>query len=146
MRTPQGASQCLARDCRSPFPDQGIASLRVDKRGVGASGGDYWETGSLRPCHDPPPRLISSGRSRRSGRTSSSYWVTAKLADRHAPGPPPATRWPGVNPAGRAGPKMANRSLLMAGHQVLKACARPNKWLIDLFHIDTRKAQQKAAR
>ncbi len=38
--------------------DHGIASLRVDKRGVGVSGGDYWETGFFDHVTDAAAALV----------------------------------------------------------------------------------------
>jgi len=122
--------------------DQGIASLRVDKRGVGASAGDYWETGFYDHVTDAaaaldflraqpqirPDKLFLLGHSEGS-------LIATRLA---------ATGNPVAGVILLAGPAQnGEQVLLWQATQVLKGMRGPNKWLIDLFHIDTRKAQQK---
>jgi pimeloyl-ACP methyl ester carboxylesterase len=122
--------------------EQGIASLRFDKRGVGASAGDYWETGFYDHVTDAGAALgfLKSQPEVRSDKVfllghSEGALISTRLA---------AT---GVQVAGvilLAGPAQNGEQVLIwQSAQVIKGMKGFNKWLIDLFHIDTRKAQQK---
>jgi pimeloyl-ACP methyl ester carboxylesterase len=122
--------------------EHGIASLRFDKRGVGASAGDYWETGFFDHVTDAaaaldflkgqpeirPDKLFLLGHSEGS-------LIATRLAGT-------AAQVAGVILL--AGPAQnGEQVLLWQSAQVLKGMRGFNRWLIDLFHIDTRKAQQK---
>ena len=122
--------------------EQGIASLRFDKRGVGASQGDYWETGFFDHVTDAGAALTflqlqSEVRAEKVfllGHSEGSLIVT-RLA---------ATNAPVAGVILLAGPAQNGEQVLVwQSAQVIKGMKGFNKWLIDLFHIDTRKAQQK---
>jgi pimeloyl-ACP methyl ester carboxylesterase len=122
--------------------DQGIASLRFDKRGVGASGGDYWETGFYDHVTDAAAALdfLQAQPEIRPGKL---------FLLGHSEGSLIATRLAGTGSqvAGvilLAGPAQnGEQVLLWQAARIVKGMKGYNKWLIDLFHIDTRKAQQK---
>jgi pimeloyl-ACP methyl ester carboxylesterase len=122
--------------------EQGIASLRFDKRGIGASQGDYWETGFFDHVTD-------------AGAALAFLQVQPEIRSEkvfllgHSEGALISTRLSatGAQVAGvilLAGPAQTGEQVLVwQSAQVLKGMQGFNKWLIDLFHIDTRKAQQK---
>jgi hypothetical protein len=122
--------------------EQGIASLRFDKRGVGASAGDYWETGFYDNVMDAGAAL-SLLKAQPEVRPERVFLLG------HSEGALIATRLAGTGAdvAGvilLAGPAQAGEQVLIwQSAQVIKGMRGFNKWLIDLFHIDTRKAQQK---
>jgi uncharacterized protein len=122
--------------------DQGIASLRFDKRGVGDSAGDYWETGFYDHVTDAAAALDFL-KSQPQIRPDKLFLLG------HSEGALIATRLAatGSQVAGiilLAGPAQnGEQVLLWQSARIVKGMRGPNKWLIDLFHIDTRKAQQK---
>ncbi len=122
--------------------EQGIASLRFDKRGFGASQGNYWETGFFDHVTDAGAAL---------GFLQSQPEIRAEKVFLlgHSEGSLIATRLAatGAQVAGvilLAGPAQNGEQVLIwQSAQIIKGMRGFNKWLIDLFHIDTRKAQQK---
>jgi hypothetical protein len=122
--------------------EQGIASLRFDKRGVGASAGDYWETGFFDHVTDAAAALDFL-KAQPQIRPDKLFLLG------HSEGALIATRLAGTGTqvAGvilLAGPAQnGEQVLLWQSARIVKGMRGPNKWLIDLFHIDTRKAQQK---
>jgi alpha/beta superfamily hydrolase len=127
-------SRCLAQN--------GIASLRYDKRGVGQSEGDYWKTGFYDRVQDAQAAL--------------QYLKQQKYVQPenifilgHSEGALIATRLAGI------GAEVAGVILIagsaQSGEDVLKWQAVKvasglkgiNAWLIKTLHIDVSKAQQK---
>jgi pimeloyl-ACP methyl ester carboxylesterase len=121
---------------------QGIASLRYDKRGMGASAGSYWDAGLFDNVADAGAAL---------------NWLKSQPEIRpdqvfllgHSEGAIISTRLggTGADVAGiilLAGPAR-NGEEVLAGQagQVLKCMRGLNKWLIKLFRINVRKSQQK---
>jgi len=125
------------------FAQDGIASLRYDKRGVGASDGDFWTAGLSDNVDDAaaavaclrsqpgvdPERVFVLGHSE--GAT-----ICIQLAGAHEP-VAGAILLAGV---GRHG----EEALLWQGEQVVPGMTGFNKWLIGALHVDIRKSQQKA--
>ncbi|MGD0878696.1 MAG: alpha/beta fold hydrolase [Anaerolineales bacterium] len=128
-------------DIAVALSDQGIASLRFDKRGVGASAGDYWETGFFDHVTDAAAAL-GFLQAQPEVRPDKLFVLG------HSEGSLIATRLAGTGSqvAGvilLAGPAQTGEQVLLwQAAQVLKGMRGLNKWLIDLFHIDTRKAQK----
>jgi uncharacterized protein len=132
----------VLHDIAFHLSEQGIAWLRFDKRGVGASAGDYWETGFYDHVTDAGAALgflksqpdVCSDKVFLLGHSEGAL-ISTRLAAR------------GAQVAGvilLAGPAQnGERVLVWQSAQVIKGMKGFNKWLIDLFHIDTRKAQQK---
>lgn len=122
--------------------EQGIASLRFDKRGVGASQGDYWETGFFEHVTDAGAALafLQAQPEVRADKVfllghSEGALISTRLA---------ATGAPVAGVILLAGPAQNGEQVLVwQSAQVIKGMQGFNKWLIDLFHIDTHKAQQK---
>jgi pimeloyl-ACP methyl ester carboxylesterase len=121
---------------------QRIATFRYDKRGVGASQGEYFETGFFDLVEDAaaaldwlrsqvqiqPKKVFVLGHSEGAG-------IAVRLAGTGA-------EIAGILLLGgwaRNGEKM----LLWQAEQVLPGMKGINKWLIKLLHIDIRKAQLK---
>jgi len=130
------------RDIAAHLSEQGIATLRYDKRGVGASEGNFWETGLFDNVTDAGAALgcLKSQREIRSDKVfllghSEGAITTTRLAAA------------GADVAGvilLAGPARKGEDVLLwQCEQVVKGIRGFNKWLIKLFHIDVRKAQQK---
>jgi uncharacterized protein len=122
--------------------EQGIATLRYDKRGVGASDGNFWETGFFDNVTDAGAALgcLKLQREIRSDQVfllghSEGAITTTRLA---------AT---GAGVAGvilLAGPARKGEDVLVwQCEQVVKGMRGFKKWLIKLFRIDVWKAQQK---
>lgn len=122
--------------------EQGIATLRYDKRGVGASDGNFWETGFYDNVTDAGLAL-GCLKSQKNIHSDQVFLLG------HSEGAITATR---LAAAGAA----ANGVILLAGparkgeevlawqcEQVIKGMRGFNKWLIKLFRVDVRKAQQK---
>ncbi len=123
--------------------ENGIGSLRYDKRGVGASEGDFWTAGVSDNTDDAaaavaclrsqpgvdPERVYACGHSE--GAT-----ICIRLAGRHEP-IAGAILLAGV---GRQG----EEALLWQGEQVVPGMSGFNKWLIGALHVDVRKSQLKA--
>lgn len=122
--------------------EQGVATLRYDKRGVGASEGNFWDTGFFDNGADAAAAL-SCLKSQEEIRTTSVFLLG------HSEGALIATRLAamGAEVAGiilLAGPARRGEEVLVwQGAQVMKGMHGFNKWLIDLMHVDVRKAQQK---
>ncbi len=132
----------VLREIAVALSEQGIASLRFDKRGIGASQGDYWETGFFDNVTGAGAALsfLQSQPEVRSEKVfllghSEGALISTRLA---------AT---GAQLAGvilLAGPAQNGEQVLVwQSAQIIKGMQGFNKWIIDLFHIDTRKAQQK---
>jgi hypothetical protein len=130
------------RDIAVHLSEQGVATLRYDKRGVGQSAGDFWESGFFDNVADAAAALsfLKAQQEIRPGRV---------FLLGHSEGALIATRLAGTGAqvAGvilLAGPAQTGEQVLVwQSAQVLKGMHGFNKWLIDLFHIDVRKAQQK---
>jgi pimeloyl-ACP methyl ester carboxylesterase len=121
---------------------QGIASFRYDKRGVGASQGDYFETGFYDLVSDAAAALA---------------WLRAQDQVQpekvfllgHSEGSGIAMRLAGTG-ADVAGivllggwARKSEEMLLWQADQVVPGMRGFNKWLIGVLHIDIRKAQLK---
>jgi pimeloyl-ACP methyl ester carboxylesterase len=123
--------------------ENGIGSLRYDKRGVGASEGDFWTAGLSDNTDDAaaavarlrsqpgvdPDRVYVLGHSE--GAT-----ICIRLAGAHEP-IAGAILLAGV---GRKG----EEALLWQGEQVVPGMSGFSKWLIGALHVDVRKQQLKA--
>jgi pimeloyl-ACP methyl ester carboxylesterase len=122
--------------------DNSIASLRYDKRGVGKSGGDFWQTGLLDNIKD--------------ARSALEYFRNYKgiKADKvfllgHSEGAIISTRLAGngADVAGvilLAGAAQKGEDILKwQAQQIARSLKGFNGWLIKLLHIDVAKAQQK---
>jgi pimeloyl-ACP methyl ester carboxylesterase len=121
---------------------QGIATFRYDKRGVGASQGDYWETGFFDRVSDAtaalawlksqdqvrPDKIFVLGHSEGSGVTMRLAGAGAEVA-----GIILLTGWA----------RNCEELLIWQAEQVLPGMRGITKWLIDLLHIDVRKSQLK---
>ncbi|MFC1866322.1 alpha/beta hydrolase [Chloroflexota bacterium] len=122
--------------------DNNIATLRYDKRGVGKSEGNFWETGLLDNASDALSALeyfgnykgIKTDKIFLLGHSEGAI-ISAKLAVR------------GVHVAGiilLAGTAQKGEEILKwQAQQVVKGLKGFNSWLIKLFRIDVAKAQQK---
>jgi pimeloyl-ACP methyl ester carboxylesterase len=132
----------VLHDIAVALSEQGIASLRFDKRGIGASQGDYWETGFYEHVTDAGAALafLQAQPEVRADKVFLLGHSEGALISTHLA----AT---GAQVAGvilLAGPAQNGEQVLVwQSAQVIKGMKGFNKWLIDLFHIDTRKAQQK---
>ncbi len=121
---------------------QGIATLRYDKRGVGASEGDFWETGFFDNVTDAGAAL-GCLKSQKEIQSDQVFFLG------HSEGAMTATRLAatGAGVTGvilLAGPARKGEEVLVwQCEQVVKGMRGFNKWLINLFHIDVRKAQRK---
>jgi len=121
----------------------GFASLRFDKRGVGASEGDYWKTGFDDRVTDAAAGLT---------------WLRSQKAvdpDRvfvlgHSEGASLAIRLAGTDAplagvillagAGRSG----EETLIWQAQRIAQSMRGFSRWVIDTLHIDVAKSQQKA--
>ncbi len=133
----------VMRQLAMHFAENGIGSLRYDKRGVGASEGDFWPTGlsdnvtdaaaavaclRVQPGIDPE-RVYACGHSE--GAT-----ICIRLAGAHEP-IAGAILLAGVGIRGE-------EALLWQGEQVVPGMTGFNKWLIGALRVDVRKQQLKA--
>jgi len=123
--------------------ENGIGSLRYDKRGVGASEGDFWTAGLSDNTDDAaaaleclrsqpgvdPERVYVLGHSE--GAT-----ICMRLAGAREP-IAGAILLAGVGVQGEEG-------LLWQGEQVVPGMKGLNRWLIGAFRVDVRKQQMKA--
>ncbi|MFZ7104853.1 MAG: alpha/beta hydrolase family protein [Peptococcaceae bacterium] len=122
--------------------ENGIASLRYDKRGVGKSGGDYWSTGFYDNSGDVSS-IISYFKNHSSINSESVFLLG------HSEGAIIATRLAGTGTDVSgiillAGSCQNGETLLKwQSRQVVKGLTGFNAWLIKTFHIDVAKAQQK---
>lgn len=133
----------VMRQLAEHLAEHGIGSLRYDKRGVGASEGDFWTAGLSDNTDDAaaaidclrsqpevdPSRVFVLGHSE--GAT-----ICIRLAGAHAP-IAGAVLLAGVGRVGR-------EALLWQGEQVVPGMTGFNKWLIGALHVDVRKSQIKA--
>lgn len=133
----------VMRQLAMHLAENGIGSLRYDKRGVGASEGDFWPTGLSDNVDDAaaavaclrsqpgvdPERVFVLGHSE--GAT-----ICIRLAAAHEP-IAGAILLAGV---GRHG----EEALLWQGEQVVPGMKGFQKWLIGALHVDVRKQQLKA--
>lgn len=121
---------------------RGIATLRFDKRGVGASEGDYFSAGFFDHVNDAaaalawlkaqdqiqPEKVFVLGHSEGSGLTMRLAGAGAEVA-----GIVLLTGWA----------KNSEELLLWQAEQIVPGMKGFNAWLIKLLHIDIRKAQAK---
>jgi pimeloyl-ACP methyl ester carboxylesterase len=121
----------------------GIASLRYDKRGVGQSQGDHWKTGFYDHAADALAALhyLKQQKTIQSQNVfllghSEGAMIVARLAGT------------GADVAGIiliAGPAQSGEAVLKwQAIKVTRGLRGFNAWLIKLFHIDVLKSQQKA--
>jgi len=122
--------------------ENGVACLRYDKRGIGESGGDFWQTGFLDNAADASAALdslkqygeIEPGRVVLLGHSEGALIATRLAASK--------TRIAGIILlAGAAQP--GEDVLKWQAEQVVKGMKGFNAWLIRLLRIDVAKAQQK---
>jgi hypothetical protein len=122
--------------------EQGIATLRYDKRGVGASEGNFWKTGFFDNVTDAGAAL-GCLKSQKEIRSDKVFLLG------HSEGALTATRLAatGADVTGAillAGPARKGEDVLRwQAQQVMAGMRGFNKFVINLFHIDVRKAQQK---
>jgi len=122
--------------------DQGIATLRYDKRGVGASGGHFWETGFYDNVADAMA-AIHYLRMHENIRKNQVFVLG------HSEGAVIATRLAANDPelAGAvllAGTAQSGEDVLLwQSKQVTKGMRGLNGFLIRALHIDIQKAQRK---
>jgi pimeloyl-ACP methyl ester carboxylesterase len=120
----------------------GIASLRYDKRGVGASSGNYWETGYYDNISDAlaaldflkTQREVNAEQIFLLGHSEGAYISTRIAAS-------------GASIAGAillaAGARRGEDTLKWQALKVVEGMRGFNKWLIKLLHINVAKSQQK---
>ena len=120
--------------------EQGVATLRYDKRGVGQSEGDYYESGFFDHVFDASSALDYL-KSREDIRADLAFLLG------HSEGALIATRMAGTG-AGIAGAillagtaQSGEEVLMWQTEQVVKGMHGFNKWLIDLLHIDVLKRE-----
>jgi pimeloyl-ACP methyl ester carboxylesterase len=130
------------RDIAEFLAKHNIATLRYDKRGIGISGGNYWETGFHDNASDAlaaidflktqdniqPDRIILLGH-------SEGAFIATKLAGE------------GANVAGviliAGTTKSGEETLKWQALQIAKGMKGINRWLIKLLRINVAKSQQK---
>jgi pimeloyl-ACP methyl ester carboxylesterase len=122
--------------------DRGVATLRYDKAGVGASEGDFYDSGFFDHVDDASSALAYL-KSRAEIRPDLTFLLG------HSEGALIATRLAGTGAkvagaillagSARSGEELLRWQLL----QVVKGMRGFNKWLIDLFHIDVVKSQAR---
>lgn len=125
--------------------EQGLASLRFDKRGVGASGGDFWSAGFGDNVADAAAGIAWL-------RTQEDIDAERVFALGHSEGALVATRLAASDDrlagavllSGFA--RTGEECLVWQGRRVAEGMRGFNKWLLDLLHIDVVKAQAKALR
>ena len=130
------------RDIAVHLAAQGIASLRYDKRGMGASEGSFWDAGLFDNVTDADAALTCL-KSQPEIRPDQVFLLG------HSEGAIISTRLggTGADVAGiilLAGPARKGEDVLAGqAEQMLKCVRGLNKWLIKLFRINIRKSQQK---
>jgi pimeloyl-ACP methyl ester carboxylesterase len=130
-------------DIAAFLEERQIASFRYDKRGVGASGGDYWESGFYDRVTDAAAALTYLKSDARLG-------GLPLFALGHSEGALVSTRLAaeGLGLAGAilvAGAAETGEEILhWQVVQVTKGLSGFNKFIINLFHIDVLKSQDKA--
>lgn len=130
------------QEIASHLTEHGIATLRYDKRGVGASEGNFWETGFFNNVSDASAALDYL-KSRDQILPESVFLLG------HSEGALTATRMAGTGTdvtgvillAGTA--RSGEELLQWQIGQVIKGLRGFNRWLINFLHIDVRKAQRK---
>jgi pimeloyl-ACP methyl ester carboxylesterase len=132
----------VLQDIAVYLANNGIASLRYDKRGVGASGGDYWKTGFHNNVLDAKAALeflrAQAGIQRENifllGHSEGALISTRMAGD-------------GVDVAGvilLAGSAQSGEAILKwQAKTISKGLKGINKWLITLLRLDIEKSQQK---
>jgi hypothetical protein len=133
----------VTRQIAMHLADNGIGSLRYDKRGVGASEGDFWPTG-LSDNVDDAAAALSCLRSQPGVDPEKVYvlghsegaTIAVRLVGAHEP-MAGAILLAGV---GRQG----EEALGWQAEQVVPGMTGFNKWLIGALHVDVRKSQRKA--
>ncbi len=122
--------------------EHGFATLRYDKRGVGASDGDFWETGFFDNVSDASSALEFL----RTQERISPEWL---FLLGHSEGALIATRLAahGADVAGvvlLSGPARSGEEVMQwQAPRVMKGMRGPMKWLIKLLRIDVIRSQQK---
>jgi pimeloyl-ACP methyl ester carboxylesterase len=130
-------------DISRSLAQNGIASLRYDKRGVGRSQGDHWKTGFYDHAEDALSAL-------RYLKHQKSVQPQSIFLLGHSEGAMIATRLAGTGAevAGIvliAGPAQSGEAVLRwQATKVTRGLRGFNAWLIKLFHVDVLKSQQKA--
>lgn len=133
----------VMRQLAEHLADNGVGSLRYDKRGVGASEGDFWSAGlsdnvtdaaAAVACLRSQPgvdaeRVFVLGHSE--GAT-----ICIRLAGAHEP-------IAGAVLIGGVG-RQGEQALLWQGEQVVPGMTGLSKWLIGALHVDVGKQQRKA--
>jgi len=133
----------VMRQLATRLAENGIGSLRYDKRGVGASEGDFWSTGLSDNVDDAaaavaclrsqpgvdPERVYALGHSE--GAT-----ICIRLAGAHEP-IAGAILLAGVG-------RLAEEALLWQGEQVVPGMKGLTKLIVGALHVDVRKQQLKA--
>jgi alpha/beta superfamily hydrolase len=122
--------------------DRGFASLRYDKRGVGASDGNFWETGFHDNVTDASAALsylkeqddIDAGQVFLLGHSEGAY-ISVRMAAS-------VTVISGVILLA-GGAKPGEETLKWQALKVVEGMKGFNKWLINFLHIDVAKSQQK---
>jgi len=132
----------IFREIANFLAEHNIATLRYDKRGIGASGGNYWETGFHDNVSDAlaaidflkmqdnvqPDRIFLLGH-------SEGAFIATKLASEE------------VGVAGvilvSGAKKSGEETLKWQALQVTKSMKGINRWLIRLLRINVAKAHQK---
>ena len=131
------------RETAEMLSRQGFATLRFDKRGVGASGGDYWTTGFYDNAED-----VCAALSFLASRGDVAHEHVFLLG--HSEGAILATHL-AAQQVGVAGVILLSGSarpgeelLAWQTQQIRRTLSGPRAWLIRLFHIDIGRAHQKA--
>jgi pimeloyl-ACP methyl ester carboxylesterase len=130
----------ILRQVAAYLADRGVATLRYDKRGIGASEGEHYDTGFFDHVADASAALAYL-KSREEVRPDLTFVLG------HSEGALIATRMAGTG-AEVAGAILLSGSarpgeevLLWQTQQVVNGMHGLNKWLIDLFHVDVLKRQ-----
>ena len=132
--------------------EQGIGSLRYDKRGVGESEGDFWPTGFHDNAADAAAALafLSDDEQVRADKIfalghSEGAYIATRLAARTVDSGD-AAAGPGLAGAVllAGGARLGEDELHWQGAQVAASLTGFNAWLVKLLHIDIVKSQRKA--
>ena len=122
---------------------KGFASLRYDKRGVGASDGDYWKTGFYDLVADAGAALawLRSQRDVDADRVFVlGHSEGALLATRLAASDAPTTGVILLAGSARSGEEI----LVWQAQRAAQGLRGVNRWLVDTLHIDVGTSQRKA--
>jgi pimeloyl-ACP methyl ester carboxylesterase len=121
---------------------KGFAVLRYDKRGIGSSSGDYWETGFYDNISDALSALeflrnqneIDASRIFLLGHSEGAF-ISTNIAGQ------------GADISGivllAGGAHSGEETLKWQALKVVEGMKGLNKWLINIFHLDVAKSQQK---